>query len=150
MMKTDELHYAILNELQLDSRISNAEIGRKIGLTAPAVAERIKRMQDEGIIKGFTTTIDFMQLGYQQKVLVAVQLPHVNINPFLKEAKKMEGITDIVHTTGEYCFFVSMVIKSSDELNLKLNEFGKFGKTTTFSVLSTPVDSGAICIIKPI
>jgi len=143
-MKTDELHYAILNELQLDARISNAEIGRKVGLTAPAVAERIKRMQEDGIIKGFTATIDFMRLDYQQKVVVAVQLPHANITPFLSEAKNMSGITNIVHTTGEYCFFVSLIVKSSNELNLKLDRFAKFGKTTTFSVLSSPVESKVI------
>ncbi|MBB6126650.1 Lrp/AsnC family leucine-responsive transcriptional regulator [Mucilaginibacter lappiensis] len=130
--------------MQLDARISNAEIGRKVGLTAPAVAERIKRMQEDGIIKGFTATIDFMRLGYQQKAVIAVQLPHANITPFLNEAKTMKGITNIVHTTGEYCFFVSLIVKSSSELNLKLDQFAKFGKTTTFSVLSSPVESKAI------
>jgi Lrp/AsnC family leucine-responsive transcriptional regulator len=139
-MQTDELHYAILNELQLDARISNAEIGRRVGLTAPAVAERIKRMQDEGIIMGFTVNINFRQLNYAQKVLVAVKLPHGYINVFLKEAEKMEGVTDIIHTTGEYCFFVGITVASSDELSQILNRFGKFGETTTFSVLSVPVE----------
>ncbi|KIO75754.1 hypothetical protein TH53_18910 [Pedobacter lusitanus] len=143
-MKIDELHYAILNELQLDARVSNAEIGRKVGLTAPAVAERIKRMREEGIIKGFTANIDFMQLNYQQTVMVAVQLPHANINPFLHEVKEMEGVTNIAHITGEYCFFVNIVIRSSADLSLKLNEFSKFGKTTTFSVLSNPVEAKTI------
>jgi Lrp/AsnC family leucine-responsive transcriptional regulator len=139
-MQTDELHYAILNELQLNARISNAEIGRRVGLTAPAVAERIKRMQDEGIIKGFNVNINFRQLNYQQKVLVAVKLPHGYINAFLKEAEKLEGITDIVHTTGEYCFFVGITVTSTDELNLMLNKLGKLGETTTFSVLSVPIE----------
>ncbi|MDN5286742.1 MAG: hypothetical protein JWR38_3016 [Mucilaginibacter sp.] len=139
-MQIDELHYAILNELQLDARISNAEIGRRVGLTAPAVAERIKRLQDEGIIRGFTANINFGRLNYAQKVLVAVKLPHGYINAFLKEAEKIEGITDIVHTTGEYCFFVGITVVSTDELNLILNKLGKFGETTTFSVLSVPVE----------
>lgn len=139
-MQIDELHYAILNQLQVDARISNAEIGRRIGLTAPAVAERIKRMQGEGIIKGFSVNINFGQLNYAQKVLVAVKLPHGYINAFLKEAEKMEGITDIVHTTGEYCFFVGITVASTDELNLMLNKLGEFGETTTFSVLSVPAE----------
>ncbi|MCW3465690.1 Lrp/AsnC family transcriptional regulator [Chitinophaga nivalis] len=143
-MKTDTLHYAILNELQLDARMSNAEIGRKVGLTAPAVAARIRQMREEGIIKGFTTTIDFMRLDYQQKVVVAVQLPHGSIPSFLQEVKKMTGVTHIEHTTGEYCFFISLVVRSAHELNGKLNELGRFGQTTTFSVLSTPVDTKAI------
>ena len=58
-MELDELHYAILDQLQIDGRLSNAEIGRRIGLTAPAVAERIKRMQAEGVIRGITAKYRF-------------------------------------------------------------------------------------------
>ncbi|MBB6238289.1 Lrp/AsnC family leucine-responsive transcriptional regulator [Pedobacter sp. AK013] len=143
-MQADELHHAILNELQLDARMSNAEIGRRVGLSAPAVAERIKRMQEEGIIKGFFTSIDFSKLNYFQKVLIAVKLPPVQVNVFLKEAEKIEGITNIVHTTGEYCFFVSMTLKSTEALNTVLDWFGKLGATTTFSVLSTPIEYKSI------
>ncbi|WP_316804335.1 Lrp/AsnC family transcriptional regulator [Pedobacter nototheniae] len=143
-MQTDELHYAILNELQLDARMSNAEIGRRVGLSAPAVAERIRRMQEEGIIKGFFTSIEFSKLNYLQKVLIAVKLPPVQVNVFLKEVEKIEGITHVVHTTGEYCFFVSMILKSTAELNIALDRFGKLGATTTFSVLSIPIELKSI------
>lgn len=138
-MVLDELHYAILNQLQIDARLSNAEIGRRIGLTAPAVAERIKRMQAEGIIKGITVNIDFRQLNYPQQALIGVKLPHGYIEAFLKEAYKVEGVTDIVHTTGEFCFFVGITVSTTDQLSRILDVFGKFGETTTFSVLSVPV-----------
>jgi Lrp/AsnC family leucine-responsive transcriptional regulator len=143
-MQPDELHYAILNQLQSDARLSNAEIGRRIGLTAPAVAERIKRMQDDGIIKGFTVDIDFSRLSYSQKVWVGVKLPQAYINPFLKEAHLIEGITDIIHTTGVFCFFVAIIVPSVVELSSVLDKLGKLGETTTFSILSVPLAHKAV------
>jgi Lrp/AsnC family leucine-responsive transcriptional regulator len=143
-MQPDELHYAILNQLQLNARLTHAEIGRRIGLSAPAVAERIKRMQDDGIIKGFTVDIDFSRLSYGQKVWVGVKLPQGYINAFLKESRQIEGVTDIIHTTGEFCFFVAIIVASTAELSSILDRLGKLGETTTFSVLSVPIAHKAI------
>jgi Lrp/AsnC family leucine-responsive transcriptional regulator len=143
-MQPDELHYAILNQLQLNARLTHAEIGRRIGLSAPAVAERIKRMQDDGIIKGFTVDIDFSRLSYGQKVWVGVKLPRGYINAFLKECRQIEGVTDIIHTTGEFCFFVAIIVASTAELSGILDRLGKLGETTTFSVLSVPIAHKAI------
>jgi Lrp/AsnC family leucine-responsive transcriptional regulator len=138
-MQLDELHYAILTELQADSRLSHAEIGRRIGLTAPAVAERIKRMQNDGIIKGFSLEIDFERLGFQQQALIGLKLPNGYIDVFLKEAKSLDGIINITHTTGEYCFFVTVAVQSTRELQRILDTIGKLGQTTTVSILSVPV-----------
>jgi Lrp/AsnC family leucine-responsive transcriptional regulator len=138
-MQPDELHFAILNQLQTDARLSHAEIGRRVGLTGPAVAERVKRMQDEGIIKSFATEIDFARLGYGQKAWIGIKLPQSYINAFIKEASQLEGVTDIIHTTGDYCFFVAVTVRSVPDLGGLLENFSKFGETTTFSILSVPV-----------
>ena len=137
-MRPDELHYAILNELQSDARLTNAEIGRRVGLTAPAVAERIKRMQEEGIIKGFSAEIDFGLLGFGQKVWIGIKLSQTPTDVFVKEAGRVEGVTDMIRTTGEFCFFVAVVVPSVRELADILEKLGRLGETTTFSVLSSP------------
>ncbi|MGE8553384.1 MAG: Lrp/AsnC family transcriptional regulator [Chryseobacterium jejuense] len=139
-MQLDKLHYAILNELQLNARSSNAKIGRKIGLTAPAVAERIRKLQEFGIIKGFSVVMDYPKLEYKQNVLIAVKLPPNMVSFFLKETETIEGIIKIIHTTGEYCFFLHVFLKSMEQLTIVLNRLGKFGDTTTFSILSIPID----------
>ena len=138
-MEIDKLHYAILNQLQSNARLSNAEIGRRIGLTAPAVAERIRRMQDAGIIKGFSTDLDFDRLGFGQRVWVAVKLSQSYNDAFLKKARATEGVVDIIHTTGEYCFFVAIIVPSPKQLGNILASFGKLGETTTFSILDVPL-----------
>ncbi|WP_164465188.1 Lrp/AsnC family transcriptional regulator [Chryseobacterium lactis] len=139
-MQLDKLHYAILNELQSDARSSNAAIGRKIGLTAPAVAERIKKLQEAGIIKGFSAVVDYSKLEYIHNVLIAVKLQPNMIASFLKETEKIEGIVKMIHTTGEYCFFLHLFLKSVEELTVLLDRFGKFGDTITYSILSVPID----------
>lgn len=143
-MQTDNLHITILNELQLDARISNAEIGRRVGLSAPAISARIKDMENNGIIKGFTTNINFKRLGYSEKALVGVKLPKNHFIPFINEIEKIEGVTDIVRSTGEYCLFITLIVKSGAELNEKLNEFGSLGETTTFFILSEPIENKPI------
>lgn len=145
-MQLDELHKAILNELQQNARISNAELGRRIGLTAPAVGERIKRLEEAGIIKGFGTHINFRRLQYTEKALIGVKLPHAYTDTFLKATEKIAGITDIVRVTGEYCFFVSVTVSTRAELDVILDQFGAYGETITYGVLSEPVEGKAIML----
>lgn len=143
-MQLDKLHYAILNELQLNARASNAEIGRKIGLTAPAVAERIRKLQEAGIIKGFSVVMDYSKLEYLQNVLITIKLQPNMVPSFLKETEKIEGIIKMFHTTGDYCFFLHMFLKSTQQLTLALDQLGKFSETTTYSILSVPIDHNPI------
>ncbi|KMQ58895.1 hypothetical protein ACM40_18185 [Chryseobacterium sp. BLS98] len=146
-MQLDKLHYAILNELQLKARASNAEIGRKIGLTAPAVAERIKKLEEAGIIKGYAVVVEYTELQYTQNVLIAIKLhPNIMIMSFLKETQEIEGIVKMVHTTGDNCFFLHMFVKSTQEITLVLDRLSKFGRTTTYSILSVPIDHKPITL----
>ena len=138
-MQIDELHLAILNELQQDARLSQAEIGRRVGLTAPAVSERIRRMEESGLIQGYAVRIDHKQLNYAEKVLIGVKMIRGNKDAFVQQARKTEGVTDVIRTTGEYCFFVSLIVRSVEALDEALRTFEEFGATMTFSVLSQPV-----------
>ena len=71
-MQIDELNWAILTRLQQNARYSFAEIGREIGLSSPAVAERVKKMEDAGIIKGYKTQISYHQTGHQLKAIITI------------------------------------------------------------------------------
>jgi Lrp/AsnC family leucine-responsive transcriptional regulator len=71
--------------------------------------------------------------------LIGLTLPNGYIDVFLKEAKSLDGIINITHTTGEYCFFVTVAVQSTRELQRILDTIGKLGQTTTVSILSVPV-----------
>ena len=140
-MQVDELHLAILDELQTDARLTNAEIGRRVGLTAPAVSERIRRMEEEGIIKGFSVNINFKKLNYAENVLIGVKLPMKYDTSFLMELEKIDGVSNVVRVAGEYCFFIFLTLKSVDELHSILSKFGEFGDTLTYSIMSNPIEN---------
>ena len=143
-MEIDKLHYAILNQSQLNARLSNVEIGGRISLTGPAVTKRIRRMQDADIIKGFSTDLDLDRLGFGQKAWGAAKLSQAYNDASLEGARATEGVIDIIHTTGEYCFFVAIVIPSPKKLGEILANFGKLGETTTFSILDVPLFRNSI------
>ncbi|HBU78148.1 MAG TPA: ArsR family transcriptional regulator, partial [Muricauda sp.] len=72
-MKIDDLNWQILNHLQQNARESFANIGRKIGLTPPAVAERVKKMEDLGIIESYRANISYVEAGYQLKAIIMLR-----------------------------------------------------------------------------
>lgn len=143
-MHLDELHIAILNELQENYKLSNAEIGRRVGLTAPAVSERIKNLEKWQIIKGYKAVIDFRYLGYPEKVMIGVNVASSYKRMFLRNIEDFEGLTDVFRTTGNYCYFLYFNLRGAPELDRILNKLESFGQTVTFSILSQPVENKKI------
>jgi len=84
-MSIDSLNWKILNCLQENARLSNAEIGRRVGVSSPAVSERIKKMEDLGIIQSYNTTISSFQAGYQLKALITLRAFMGKLKPFLEK-----------------------------------------------------------------
>lgn len=143
-MQLDQLHYAILNELQKNSRLSNTDIGRKVGLTPPAVAERIRKMEDAQIIKLFTVNLDYEQLGFNENVIIGIDIPYCYIPPFLKEIENINGILKVMKSTGEFCLIVHLVAKKVSELEEMITRFSKHGSTSTFRVLAFPLEKNFV------
>ncbi len=86
-MKIDSLNWNILRCLQRNARQSNAEIGREVGISSPAVSERIKKMEDSGIIEGFKTSISAYEVGYQLKAIITLRAFMGMLKPFLEKVK---------------------------------------------------------------
>lgn len=147
-MQLDQLHYAILNELQINSRLSNTYIGRKIGLTAPAVAERIRKMEEAQIIKSFTVNLDYEQLGFNENVIIGIDIPYCDIPPFLKEVENINGILKIMKSTGDFCLIVHLIAKRISELEEIITRFSKHGNTSTFRILAFPLQSNYVKLRK--
>ena len=137
-MQLDKLHIAILDELQKDSRLSNAEIGRRVGLTPPAVSERIKNLEKWKIIKGFKVILDYELLGYPENVMIGINVSPAYKNIFLKKIEGMNGVTDVIRTTGKYCYYLFISAKTNVELDKILAELETIGETVTVTILSQP------------
>jgi len=130
-----ELNAAILEELEADARISITEKGKRVGLSGPAVSERIKKMEDEGIIKGYTTNLDYDQVGLTVNAFISLKssLTHAGV------VKKIEEIPDILECysiTGHNCLIMKVATSTTKRLETIIWQLQQFGETNTSIVLS--------------
>ena len=136
----DETDRRILSELSADGRMSLAELGRRVSLSPPAVAERVGRLERAGVITGYHAAIDPRALGYQLTAIVRVK-PAARQLPRIPElAAAIPEISECLRITGEDCFFLKVHLRRIDELEALLDRFTPFGRTTTSIIHSSPVD----------
>jgi Lrp/AsnC family leucine-responsive transcriptional regulator len=145
----DGIDRRILTELSADGRMSLAELGRRVSLSPPAVAERVGRLERAGVITGYHAAIDPRALGYQLTAIVRVkpaarQLPRV---PEL--AAQIPEVSECLRITGEDCFFIKVHLRSIDELSPLLDRFLQYGSTTTSIVNGAPIPGRQPPITSP-
>src|SRR5690349_6476138 len=135
----DRIDRRILGELASDGRMSLAELGRRVSLSPPAVAERVGRLERSGVIIGYRAAIDPRALGYQLTAIVRVK-PSARQIPRIPElAEQIPEISECLRITGEDCFFLKVHLRSIDELSPLLDRFLRYGSTTTSIVNGAPI-----------
>lgn len=132
----DKLSQRILKELCTDARVSNAEIGRRVGLSSPAVAERIQKMEEQGIIKGHHTVVDFDKLGLSIRALINFKSTALKHDDMLNMIENIPEVVEWHTITGTPCMVLKVVAHSSKELEAVIVHLGKFGETSTSLILS--------------
>jgi len=142
--KIDELNWGILELLQKDARASFATIGRHVGLTPPAVAERIKKMEDLGIINGYKTIISHTQTGYQLKAIITLRAFMGKLKPFLEAVKKFEEVINCYRITGNENIIMEVVLKDQFHLEKFIDKLIQYGETRTHIILSEVVSDAPI------
>jgi Lrp/AsnC family transcriptional regulator, leucine-responsive regulatory protein len=129
----------ILGELAVDGRVSFAELGRRVSLSSPAVAERMQRLERAGVITGYRAEIDPRALGYQLTAIVRIK-PAARQLPRIPElAAEIPEISECHRITGEDCFFLKVHLRSIDDLSGLLDRFLVYGETTTSLVNASPI-----------
>jgi Lrp/AsnC family transcriptional regulator, leucine-responsive regulatory protein len=135
----DELGLNLLSVLQKDARISYAELGRQIGLSPAATAERMRRMEDAGIIRGYRVDIDRRSLNFEVLAIVRLSCDGSKYRPFLKAVKTIDHIAECHHVAGGDAFILKVVTASVEELERLVEKLLDFGVPTTSVVFSSPV-----------
>ena len=135
----DATDYRIIDELIADGRISFAELGRRVSLSSPAVAERVKRLEQGGVITGYRAQIDPRALGYQLTAIVRVKPAVRQLSKLAALAEDIPQIEECLRITGEDCFYMKLHLGSIEELPSVLDRFLLYGETTTSIVNATPV-----------
>ena len=135
-MNIDKLNWKILKCLQHDARMSNAEIGRRVGISSPAVSERIKKMEDAEIIQGYTTFVSPFEAGYQLKALITLRAFMGMLKPFLEKVKTYDEVVNCYRITGNENIVMEVVLKNQKHLETFIDQLITYGETKTQIVLS--------------
>jgi Lrp/AsnC family leucine-responsive transcriptional regulator len=135
----DEVNRRLLAELQADGRLSLAELGRRVGLSAPAVAERIQRMEQRGVIRGYRADIDPRALGLALTAVIRVRPAPGQLYNVAGLAQETPEVVECVRVTGEDCYFITAHLRDVTHLEQVIDRFAPLGQTTTSIAQSAPV-----------
>lgn len=138
-MRLDALNAKILRCLQENARQSNAEIGRQVGISSPAVSERIKKMEDLGIIEGYKALVSPFELGYQLKAIITLRAFMGKLKPFLEKVKSYDEVINCYRITGDENIVMEVVLKNQKHLESFIDQLITYGESKTQIVLSRVV-----------
>lgn len=140
----DQLNQKILQCLQSNARLTHAELGRKIGISSPAVNERIKKMEDAGIIQGYRTEISSFECGYQLRAIITVRAFMGKLKPCLEKVKGFSEVVNCYRITGNENIVIEVVLVNQMHLEQFIDKLIVFGETKTQIILSKVVDHNPI------
>ena len=140
----DNTDYKILELMQQHGRISMKDLGKTVGLTAPAVSERVKKMEDQGIISGYKAIINHAKLGRTISAFIDLSMSSEHYNSFIEFANSNESIVECHHVTGGDSLIIKVLVADIIELETLIDEIKKMGRTNTSIILSSPIENKAI------
>src|SRR5450755_421185 len=135
----DKIGWHILEELQKNGRLSFAELGRRVGLTLPAVAERVRKMEDTGIITGFRAEVDPAKIGLPIAAFIRISVVGDVFARLAQAVREMPEVLECHRGTGADSFTLKVAVESVQHLERLIDKLTPFGTTSTSIVLSTLV-----------
>jgi Lrp/AsnC family leucine-responsive transcriptional regulator len=143
---SDATNLRLLGELQADARLSLAELGRRVGLSAPAVAERLQRLEQEEVILGYHARLNPRRLGLPLSVVVRVRPAPRQLPKVAELARRTPEVVDCRRITGEDCYILTAHVRDVDHLEEVIDQFALYGQTTTSIVQSAPVSDRGLML----
>ncbi|CAL65469.1 Lrp/AsnC family transcriptional regulator [Christiangramia forsetii] len=143
-MSIDKLNWKILEELQKNARISFSEIGRKVGLTSPAVAERVKKMEDSGIINSYKVNISPQKTGYQLRAVITLRAFTGRLKAFLETVKTFKEVINCYRITGNENIIMEVILHDQMHLEKLIDRLITYGETRTHIILSNVIEDAPI------
>ncbi len=140
----DARNLALLRLLRDDPRMSVSELARRVGMSAPAVRDRLHRLEEAGVIKGYRLEIDPRALGYPIAAFVRVRPMPGKLPKIAELAERMPQVVECHRVTGEDCFVLKVYLEELDGLDRILDRFLAYGQTTTSLVQSSPIPTRSL------
>jgi Lrp/AsnC family leucine-responsive transcriptional regulator len=135
----DATNLRLLEELQRDARTSLAELGRRVGLSSPAVADRLRRLEDDGVITGYRVEVDPRALGFTLGVHLRVRPAPRQLQGVAEMARQSNEVLECHRVTGDDCYVMTAYVRDVTHLEELIDRFAAYGQTTTSIMQSSPV-----------
>ena len=135
----DEVNLQLLRELLADPRLATSELARRVGMSAPAVRERVQRLEASGVVTGYRVELDSGSLGFPVTAFVRIRPVPGGLPKIAEIARELPCVTECYRITGEDCFIAKVHAASIEDLEGSLDRFLAYGNTTTSIVVSMPV-----------
>ncbi len=145
----DPTDLRLLDELQRDGRLSLAELGRRVGLSSPAVAERLKRLEGDGVITGYRAVIDPRKLGYSLGVTIRIRPAPRQLADVAKLARDTPEVIECHRVTGDDCYVMTAYVRDVVHLEELIDQFAAYGQTTSAVMQSSPVPRRGLGLPDP-
>ncbi|TDC36930.1 Lrp/AsnC family transcriptional regulator [Micromonospora sp. 15K316] len=136
----DDMDWALLRELQADARLSFSELSRRVHLSPPAVAERVRRLEESGVITGYHAHVDLARAGRSVVALIRMSCYGSRCILYDPKVPTWQEILEIHRITGDACSMLKVAAGSIDEFERVIDRLAPYGQPSSTMVLSTPLD----------
>lgn len=143
-IKIDDLNWSILKFLQENARASFSEIGRHVGLTSAAVAERVRRLEELEIIEGYSVRVSHAKTGHQLKAIITLRAFMGKLKPFLVMVTEFDEVINCYRITGNENIVMEVVFKDQFHLEKFIDKLITYGETRTHIILSNVISNAPI------
>jgi len=140
----DDVGCAILEELQQNARISFAELGRRVGLSTPAALDRVRRLEEAGIITGYHAELDAAKVGMPIRAFIRISVVGEALQRVISIAGKLDEVLECHRVTGTDSVVIKVGVSSAEHLQKLFDHFSPYTATTTSIILSSPVTRRSI------
>ena len=135
----DEIDQALISALMQDSRRSLKALAQISGLSSPSVAERLRRLEERGVLKGYTVEVDPKLFGYQLQAIVRIRPLPGKLQEVERQIQAIAQFTECDKVTGDDCFIARLHVRSMEQLDSLLDHLNNYAETNTAIVKKTPV-----------
>ena len=143
-MKLDSINWKILDCLQQNARQSNTAIARKVGITSPAVAERIHKMEDLGIIEGYYAKVSYSETDHQLKAIITLKAFMGRLKPFIEKVKEFNEVINCYRITGNENIVMEVVLNNQKHLEKFIDRLITYGEAKTHIILTNVIENNPI------
>jgi Lrp/AsnC family leucine-responsive transcriptional regulator len=135
----DDTGWRILGELQQNARLSYAELGRRVGLSTPAVLERVRRLEEARVITGYHADLDLAKIGMPIVAFIRLSVVGEALHHMIEVAQQLDEVLECHRVTGTDSFYMKVGVSSIEHLQHLFDQFAPYVATTTSIILSSPV-----------